>query len=109
MACHVACSPSLPRLGGVSEVLPRWVPKGEHKVSGTSSAAWLGVVGGAVGMCSHAMPCCTMLYHAVPCCAMPCPLTLAAAEQPASHPSNAPCTHSTLNVLFGESAVVSRD
>lgn len=57
----------------------------------------------------EAVPGHATLCQVVPSHLVPCPSTTAAAEQPASHPGNAPCTHSTLNVLFGESAVVSRD
>lgn len=98
------------QLGGVLEVLPRHPQVGtgwwHHEV--LCGWAWL-VEHRPELWAGEAVPGRATLYQVVPSHLVPCPPATAAAEQPASHPGNAPCAHSTLNVLFGESAVVSRD
>lgn len=104
---HAAPLPQLGGPRGVAHVGTQgWVPSKWHLRRCVVGHGWWS----SRLSCGHVRPCCATLCHvAVPGHVVPCPPAPAAAEQPLSHPGNTPCTHSTLNVLFGESAVVSRD
>lgn len=101
---------TLPQLGGVLEVLPGHPQVGTAWGTRRCCVAGHGLVElWAEPWAGEAVPGRATLCQIVPKHFVPCSSATAAAEQSASHPGDAPCTHSTLNVLFGESAVVSRD